>query len=71
MDPKSVKQYRNPHSTDSWIESEYSHVKFSRKEWDSIYRAFRRLTNKNVHMVVDDLTCEYSGLPSVRFYDDN
>lgn len=70
MDPKSVKQYQNLHSKDSWIESEYSHVKFSRKEWDSIYRAFRKLTNKNIHMV-DDLTCEYSGLPSVRFYDDN
>ena len=67
MDPKSAKH--NNYST--WIESEYPFAEFSRKDWDSIYRGFRGFTNKSIHMVVDDLTCEYSGLPSVRFYDDN
>jgi len=75
MDPKYLrdikKNYYSERNQHSWIESEYSHMKFSEKEWGEIYRAFRGLTNKNVHMVDDNLTCEYSGLPSPKFYDNN
>jgi hypothetical protein len=71
MNPKYYQFESYSKSGDSWIESEYSHVKYSLEEMDYIYRAFRGMTNKNVHMVEDNLTCEYSGLPSVRFYDDN
>ena len=57
MDPKSVNKheeisYINSYKEykDSWVDSEYSHYKFSRKEWDCIYRAFMNADNKKIHI---------------------
>jgi len=54
MDPKSIKplerNYYTRYGTDSWIESEYSHFKFSDREWNKIHREFYGYTNRRIHM---------------------